>query len=377
MPDARSAAASVQPARAVSPGLLSYMAGEGGYEQVAFWYDRATGLRAIIAIYDTTLGPSLGGVRMYPYATEDQAVVDVLRLAKAMAYKNAAAGLNLGGGKAVIIGDPAREKSEALFRSFGRFVHSQGGRYYTATDVGTTYDDMVFVRMETPYVTGVPEIMGGGGDTSANTALGIWEGIQVCVREALRREGVAGLRASVQGTGKVGARLAEHLVGGGAIVTVCDTDEGRLERLRSRFPIQVVAPEEIYDVPCDIFAPCALGAVINDETIPRLRCAIVAGGANNQLAEERHGAILQERGILYAPDFVINAGGVINCYDELEGYRPERAAARTRNIARTLEQVFQLARSERIPTSEAANHVAEERMRVMAAVHRTYKPERV
>ncbi|MBI4496413.1 MAG: Glu/Leu/Phe/Val dehydrogenase [Chloroflexi bacterium] len=348
------------------------MAGEGGYEQVAFWYDRATGLRAIIAIYDTTLGPALGGVRMYPYPTEQAAVLDVLRLAKAMAYKSAAAGINLGGGKAVIIGDPARDKSEALFRAFGRFVHSLNGRYYTATDVGTTPEDMVFIRQETPFVAGLPEVMGGGGDTSANTALGIWEGLKVCIQEALGRETPEGVRVAVQGLGKVGYRLVEYLVTAGARVTVTDVDPARLRRSTERYPVTVVPPEAIYDVECDVFSPNALGAVLNDHTIPRLRCAIVAGGANNQLAAPHHGRMLHQRGILYAPDYVINAGGVINCYDELEGYRPERAAARTRTIAHTLAQVIALARSEGLPTADAADRLAEERMRTIGAVHRTY-----
>lgn len=361
------------PALVPSGGLLAHMAREGGYEQVAFWHDRATGLRSIIAIYDTTLGPALGGVRMYPYTTEEEALTDVLRLSKAMAYKSAAAGLNLGGGKAVIIGDPATDKSEGLFRSFGRFVDSLNGRYYTATDVGTMPDDMVYVRQETPYVTGIPELMGGGGDTSANTAVGLWEAVQVCVREALHRDALAGVRVAVQGVGKVGFRLVEFLVQSGAVVTLTDTDLSHIERVRERFPVSVVEPEAIYDVDCDIFSPNAMGAILNDATIRRLRCAIVAGGANNQLAEPRHARALQERGILYAPDYVINAGGVINCFDEIGGYRPERAAARARNIGRTLARVFATAQREGLTTAAAADRLAEERMRVIGAVHRTYR----
>lgn len=361
--------------RAASAGVLAQLSSRGD-EQLAFWYDKVTGLKSIIAIYDTTLGPALGGVRMFPYPTEEKAVADVLRLAQAMAYKAAAAGLNLGGGKAVILADPAQDKSEGLFRAFGRFVHSLGGRYITTTDVGTVSQDLVWIRAETPHVTGLPEVHGGSGDTSLATALGIWVGMKVCAKHTFGSETLKARRVVVQGVGKVGYRLVEHLVKEGAEVTIADVDEGHVARVAAAFPVSVVSSEAVYAQPCDIFSPNALGAVLNDETIPQLRCAIVAGGANNQLAEERHGALLHRRGILYAPDYVINAGGVINCADELEpgGFRPERALAKVQAIGDTLSQVLALAHQRQLAPAEAADRLAEERIALIGRVHRTYLP---
>ncbi|MBM2826162.1 MAG: Glu/Leu/Phe/Val dehydrogenase dimerization region [Dehalococcoidia bacterium] len=344
----------------------------GDYEQVALWYDKAVGLRAIIAIHDTTLGPALGGTRMYPYATEDDAIIDALRLARAMTYKCAAAGLNLGGGKAVIIGDPAKDKSEGLFRSFGRFVHSLGGRYITTTDVGTSIEDLIYVREETPYVTGLPENMGGSGGTSRATAVGIVAAMEVCAREALQASSLSGIRVAVQGVGKVGGYLVEFLTEQGAVVTIADVNENRAKEVASQFPAKVVPTPEIHREECDIFSPNGMGGIINDETIPSLRCSIVAGGANNQLAEEHHGDLLQDVGILYAPDYIINAGGVINCAEEMDGYNLHRAMDRVKGIGRVMERLIAYSKKHSVSVSRAANHLAEERIRTIGQVHRTY-----
>ncbi len=336
--------------------------GEGSHEQVVFCESKAAGLKAIIAIHDTTLGPALGGCRMWPYKSEQEALTDVLRLSRGMTYKAAAAGLNLGGGKAVIMGDPKRDKSEALFRVFGRFVESLNGRYITAEDVGTTVLDMEYIFMETKYVTGVAPAHGGSGDPSPVTAYGVFRGMQASVKEALGAGTLAGLRVAVQGLGNVGGHVVEHLVKDGARVIVTDIDQDKCRRFAEEQGVEVVAPEAIYDVPCDIFSPNALGAVLNDDTLPRLRCRIVCGGANNQLAEDRHGRALMDRGILYAPDFVVNAGGLINVYVEMEGYVRDRALRMAQSIYDTLERVYSIAREQKVPTFVAADRLAEERI---------------
>lgn len=341
-----------------------------GFEQVVFCNDVETGLKAIIAIHDTTLGPALGGVRMWNYNSEEEALRDVLRLAKGMTYKNAAAGLNLGGGKAVIIGDPKKDKSEALFRSFGRFVETLNGRYITAEDVGTFEEDMDYIHMETEYVTGTSRK--GAGDPSPVTALGIYYGMKQAAKEAFGSDSLKGLTIAVQGVGQVAYHLCKHLHEEGAELIVTDINEEAVERAVKEFAATSVKPDEIYDVDCDIFSPCALGGIINDETIPRLKAKVIAGSANNQLEKEEHGRILHEKGILYAPDFVINAGGVINVAEELAGYNRQRALNKVKSIYNILETVFEISRQKNIPTSIAANELAEKRIQSMRKMKRLY-----
>jgi leucine dehydrogenase len=336
------------------------------YEQIVFCQDQASGLKAIIAIHDTTLGPALGGLRMWNYASEEEALTDVLRLAKGMTYKNAAAGLNLGGGKAVIIGNAKTDKSEALFRAFGRYVQSLSGRYITAEDVNTTVADMDFIHMETDYVTGVSPAFGSSGNPSPVTAYGVYRGMKAAAKWKFGSDSLAGKTVAVQGVGNVAYNLCRHLHEEGAHLVVTDINEEALKRAETDFGATVVKPDEIYAVDCDIFAPCALGAVINDKTIPMLKAQIVAGAANNQLAEDRHGDVLEERGILYAPDFVINAGGVINVADELEGYNRERAMKKVELIYDNMQRVFEIAERDGVPTHVAAEKMAEERIQMMA-----------
>ncbi len=345
---------------------------EGSHEQVVFCENKAANLRAIIAIHDTTLGPALGGVRLWPYKNEQEALTDVLRLSRGMTYKAAAAGLNLGGGKAVIIGDPKRDKNEALFRVFGRFVESLNGRYITAEDVNTNVHDMEYIFMETKYVTGVAPAHGGSGDPSPVTAFGVFRGMQASAKEAFGSESLAGKRVAVQGLGNVGGHLVEHLTKEGAKVVVTDIDQEKCRRMTESFGVEVVAPDKIYDAACDIFAPCALGAIINDETLPRLRCQVVCGGANNQLAEERHGVELEKRRILYAPDYVVNAGGLINVYVEMEGYVRERALRMAQNIYDTVERVYKIAKELKIPTYVAADRLAEERVQRIGQIKKGF-----
>src|SRR6056297_330777 len=341
------------------------------YEQVVFNYDEASGLKAIIAIHDTTLGPALGGTRIWDYETEEEALNDVLRLAKGMTYKSAAAGLNLGGGKAVIIGDPKEIKSEELWRAYGRFVQSLNGRYITAEDVNTNVDDMHIVAEETDFVTGLPST---SGDPSPVTALGVFHGIRASADEVYSTDDLNGKVVAVQGVGHVGYYLVKHLKEAGADVVVTDIKQENIDQVVEDFGVQVVEPGKIYSVECDIFAPCALGAVINDDTIPQLKCDIVAGAANNVLEEERHGDILEEKGILYAPDYVINAGGVINVYDELIGSDRERALRRAKNIYNNIKKVFKISKRDDISTYKAADIMAEERIKNIGNVRRNYIP---
>jgi leucine dehydrogenase len=305
-----------------------------GHEEVVYFNDPSSGLRAIIAIHSTVLGPALGGTRFYPYSSEDAALQDVLRLSRGMTYKAAAAGLDLGGGKAVILGDPKRSKSEQLLRAYGRFVESLGGRYITAEDIGTSRDDMDVIRRETRFVTGVSPSIGGSGDPSAITAYGVYLSMLACAEDRWHTHSLQGRRVAVQGVGKVGHALVKLLVEqGGAKVIVSDIDVDSVARAVRDFGADTAPPDQIHAVECDVFAPCALGGIINDETTPRLRCSVVAGSANNQLERPEHGKALQELGILYAPDFVVNAGGLINVADELRGYQPERASRGLHNRA--------------------------------------------
>ncbi len=345
------------------------------YEQLVFCQDKVSGLKAIIAIHDTTLGPALGGTRMWPYTSEEDAIVDVMRLSRGMTYKNAAAGLNLGGGKAVIIGDPRTDKSEAMFRAFGRFVESLNGRYITAEDVGICVEDMDIVRKETRHVNGVGAIAGASGDPSPVTAFGVLRGIKACAKAVWGKESLAGKTVSIQGLGHVGYYLAKYLHAEEANLVVTDINNANIERVVKETGARAVTSAEIYDVDCDIFAPSALGAIINDETIPKLKCRIVAGAANNQLKEERHGDILHGKGILYAPDYIINAGGVINAADEFNGgYNRERAFKAVEIVYRNLEEIIAISTKENIPTYKAADILAERRIAALGKVRSKFLP---
>jgi leucine dehydrogenase len=346
-----------------------------GHEQVVYFNDAASGLRAIVAIHSTELGPALGGTRFYPYRSDDEALRDVLRLSRGMTLKAAAAGLDLGGGKAVIIGDPLREKSEVLLRTYGRFVESLGGRYVTAEDVGTGRDDMDIVRRETRFVGGVSTALGGSGDPSPVTAYGVYLAMLACAEETWREHSLRGRRVAVQGAGKVGYHLIKHLVeDGGAEVIVADVDVDAVARAVRDFGVQTAAADRIHAIECDVFAPCALGGIINDESLPQLRCSVVAGSANNQLDRPEHGAALAERAILYAPDFVANAGGLINVADELHGYVPARAKASVEGVYRTLREVFRIAREDRTSTAAAAERFAESRLQRIGRLRRFWVP---
>ncbi|HEX8260088.1 MAG TPA: Glu/Leu/Phe/Val dehydrogenase dimerization domain-containing protein [Rubrobacteraceae bacterium] len=342
------------------------------YEQLVFCHDKATGLRAIIAIHDTTLGPALGGCRMWPYNTEAEAVTDALRLARGMTYKAAASGLNLGGGKSVIIGDPHKDKTEALFRSLGRYVETLGGRYIVAEDVGISTGDINYVQVETSYVVGVDVTYGGSGDPSPFTALGVLQGMRACAEEVFGTTSLEGRTVAVQGLGHVGYHLCRLLHDEGAHLVVVDLEPEATERAMREFCAKAVEPDEILRIPCDIFAPCALGAVINDQTLPLLRCQIVAGSANNVLDESRHGETLAERGILYAPDYVINAGGLINVADELEGYSERRAKGRVMRIEDSVRRIIAISKRDGVPTNVAADTLALERIAAISSMERLH-----
>jgi len=334
-----------------------------GYEQIFKCEDPDSGLRAVIAVHNTTLGPALGGLRMWPYASWDDAIFDVLRLSKGMTYKSAVADTGLGGGKSVIIGNPKTEKTEALFRAMGRFVDSLEGRYITAEDVGTCVEDMVQVRAETKNVTGLPLDMGSSGDPSPWTALGCFHGIRACLEEKFGSGDMKGRTMAIQGCGHVGEFLARDLHKEGAELMLADISPERAKALADETGGTVVDPVEILSVECDVFAPCALGAVVNDETLDKLQCKIIAGAANNVLLREEHGLRLKEADILYAPDYVINAGGIINVSIEVEGaYEAERSRKKVENIYVALKRVFEIAKEQNISTNEASNHLAEERL---------------
>ncbi len=340
------------------------------HEQVMFCYDAGTGLRAVIAIHNTVLGPALGGTRFWNYAHDEEAIIDALRLSRGMTFKAAITGLHLGGGKAVIIGDPRKHKSEALFRRYGQFVNSLGGRYITAEDVGTTSSDMEWIRRESKYVMGLPEYLGGGGDPSPFTAYGVYLGMKAAACTVYGTDSLQGLKIIVQGVGHVGTHLVEHLLKEEAKVFVCDIYEDRLQAVSAKYRVQVVAPEDVFTVPVDIYAPCALGATVNDATIPQMKCAIIAGGANNQLQDEqKHGRQLMNQGILYAPDFVINAGGLINVACEWEGYNRQRSMAQCERIYDRTLHIIRYAADKGIPTAQAAHELALQRIQSIAAIN--------
>ena len=335
------------------------------HQQVLFGNDAETGLQCIIAIHDQTLGPALGGTRMKTYHSTYEALVDVLRLSRGMTYKAAAANLSLGGGKAVIIGDPDKDKSEELLKAYGRFVNGLGGQYITAEDVGTTVPDMVIVRSQTEYVTGLPVENGGSGDPSPVTAIGCFHGLRAAADEVWGSDDLEGKTVAVQGLGKVGWHLAVLLKEAGARLIVADVRKDVVDRAREELGAEVEDPDRIHAAECDIFSPCALGAVINNQSIEELKCKVIAGAANNQLADERvQGPMLKLRGILYAPDFVINAGGLINVSGELdpEGYDQEKQVERAKHIYDAIQACIQLAKQKNIPTAEAAVHIANERI---------------
>jgi len=344
----------------------------GGHEEVVFCHDPSVGLKAIIAIHNTSLGPALGGTRMWPYKHEDEALVDVLRLSKGMTYKASAAGLNLGGGKAVIIGDPKKDKTEGLFRAFGQFVNSLNGRYITAEDVGTGVTDMEHVYMETPWVTGIPKDFGGSGDPSPYTAHGVLMGLKAAVKFKLGTDNLKDVRIAVQGLGNVGTNLVKYLTQEGAKVIVSDIDADKVKRHVDQYKVEGANPDQILFTECDVLAPCALGAIVNDQSIGKLKTKVIAGGANNVLAEQRHGDQLRELGILYAPDFVINAGGLMNVFVELEGYSPDRAFEKTRRVYDNCWKVFEIAKRDNVGTHIAADRMAEERIKTIGSLRQRH-----
>lgn len=343
------------------------------HEQVIYCYDHHTGLKAIIAIHNTILGPALGGCRVYPYASEADALNDALRLSRSMTYKSAMANVNFGGGKAVIIGDPKKMSSEPLFRAFGRFVETLNGRYITAEDVGTNVNVMTWIMQETDHVVGRPTYCGGLGDPSPVTAHGVYFGIKAAAKKRLSATSLSSLKVAVQGLGHVGYHLCKELAQEGAQLFVSDIDPNAIKRVTEEFKATAVAPQDIYSLPVDVFSPCALGAVINDQTISALKCSVVAGAANNQLQDEnKHGMMLKNKNILYAPDYVINAGGLIDVVAEHQGYQQDYALAQSERIYDTLLKAFDLSEQENISTIRASNKTAEARIAAMANLNDIY-----
>jgi len=340
-----------------------------GHEQLLLSHDPSCGYLGIIAIHDTTLGPALGGTRFWKYDSTEAAITDALRLARGMTYKSAVAGINLGGGKSVIVGDNKRTDREALFRAHGRFVETLNGRYITAEDIGTSPADMEHIKLETDHVAG---LLGLSGDPSPVTAYGVYVGIKAAAKDRWGNDSLAGRTVAVQGAGKVAYYLCRHLHGEGVKIIVTDIDQEKVKRVVAETGAKAVAPDVIYDQAADIYAPGALGATINDDTLRRLKVEIIAGGANNQLAENRHGDELESRGILYAPDYVINGGGVINVYGEIHRWPAERAQKKAGEIYDTLLRIFEIARQEKIPTYRAADRLAEQRIAAVAGLDKMW-----
>ncbi len=334
------------------------------YENIFFCQEKTLGLKAIIAIHDTTLGPAAGGIRMWPYESEADAINDVLRLARGMTYKCAAAGASYGGGKCVVIGDPKRDKTEARLRALGRFIHRLNGLFLTGVDVGTTPDDMLVMRQETPYVVTVPEAWGGPGDSSQATAFGVVQGIRACLNKVYGSPELQGRTVALQGVGAVGTHALKYLVDAGAIVSLADIDQERARLVAAEYNAHVVSPEEIHSLKVDVYCPCALGNVLNDQTIPALRCKIVCGSANNQLGEERHGDLLQQRGILYAPDYIVNTGGLLAGLDSLNpgGFNRQRTMEQVSRLYEAMENVMAISKEQHIATYRAADMLAEQRI---------------
>jgi|SRR5690554_6886871 len=346
-----------------------------GYEQLVYMYDRNSGLKGAICIHNTTLGPALGGTRVWEYESEDDAIYDVMRLARGMTKKAACAGLNLGGGKAVIIGNSKKlkvdtVKREAFWRAFGRYVDSLNGRYITAEDVGTSPEDMNFVNMETNYVVGLAD---KSGDPSPFTALGVLKGIKACLKEHCGSAKLEGITVAVQGVGHVGYHLCDYLHQEGAKLVVCDVDAERTEAVKKQFNAKVVSVDEIYDQVCDVFAPCALGSVISKETLDRLQCKIIAGAANNVLKDSAaDGQLLHDRGFVYAPDYVINAGGLINVYQEIQGYKKENAIRQIDLIFDRVREIIRVSKETNTPTYLVADNMAENRINMMRNINSIY-----
>jgi leucine dehydrogenase len=341
---------------------LTDPAGDIDHEQVVFCQDRPTGLRTIIAIHSTLLGPALGGTRFYPFASEAAALKDVLRLSRAMTYKSSAAGLDFGGGKAVIIGDAKKDKSEELLRAYARYVDSLSGRYITTEDVGTSVPDMDIISTVTKFVTGTPISKGGSGDPSEATAWGVFSAMREVARRLWNAESLEGKHVAIQGVGKVGTFIAQHLAKDGARLTVGDVSKEAAERARSELDATIVEADEVHAVECDIFSPCALGGALNENTISQLRCRAIVGCANNQLASHECADAVEARDILYAPDYIVNAGGVINIAHEVGGYDKEKAFAHAWKVGETLGRVLDIAKHQGITTAAAADHLAEERL---------------
>lgn len=333
-------------------------------ENLYFCQETTSGLKAVIAIHDTTLGPAAGGIRMWTYATEMDAVKDALRLARAMTYKWAAAGVNLGGGKCVIIGDPKRDKTEALLRRLGRFIQHLNGRFHAGADLGTTLSDMEVIAIDCSYIVPASEEKGGPGDSAPATAFGVVQAMRACLNALDASPDLQGRSIAIQGVGAVGKAVVERLAGAGAIITIADIDRGRVEWMAANYPLRVAHPEDIARLPVDVYCPCALGGVLNDASIPELKCKIVCGSANNQLAEERHGDRLAQRGILYAPDYIVNAGGALWSVDSLDpsGFNRQRALETVARIYETTARLIDLAREQSISTARAADVLAEQRI---------------
>ena len=342
--------------------VLGLMA-EMEHENVMFFNDNETGLKGIIAVHDTTIGPSLGGCRIWNYQNEQDAVLDVLRLSRGMTFKSAISGIDLGGGKAVIISPNKEQRTEKYWRKFGQFVDRLNGSYITAEDVGTSTREISYIMQETRHVAGKPVESGGTGDPSPFTAYGVFLGLKASVKEAFGSDDLTGKKIAVQGIGHVGKYLVDHLTKAGAKVYITDIHEDNLKAVAKESGATVVGINEIYDLDVDVYAPCALGATINTDTIGRLKCAVIAGAANNQLADEQvHGQLLLDKGILYAPDFLINAGGVISCYREVRELSEKEAMKYIDDIYSKTLQIFARSKEEKVPTQEAAIRIAKERI---------------
>ena len=335
---------------------------QGEYENLILCHDRDSGLKAVIAIHDTSLGPALGGCRMWNYSTEEDAIIDVMRLAKAMTYKSAMAEIKHGGGKAVIIGDPYKDKNASLLKAFGKFVNRLNGLYITAEDVGIRPEDIEQISQTTSFTVGKPVSKGGSGSPSWATAFGVFNGIKACLKFVYGSENLTGIPIVIQGVGSVGYDLARYLAENRADLYISDIDKEKAKKIAHLLKTKVCDPDEIFDIDCTVFSPCALGGIINDETIPRLKCKIIAGAANNQLLEERHGEVLHKKGVLYAPDYVINAGGLINVSEKLVGYSRDRVTGKVKRISDRLSHLFKVSKAGGISTLSAANRIAEQRI---------------
>jgi leucine dehydrogenase len=347
--------------------------GKYNYQQVNFCNDNSSGLKAIIAIHDTTLGPALGGVRMWPFPSEEAALEDVLRLSRGMTYKAAISGVNLGGGKSVIMGDPNTQKTEALIRAMGRFIHSLGGKYIAGQDIGTNSHDMAVIALETPFVSCVHEKAGGPGDPSFATAYGVKAGMQAILKEVYGSDSLADRRIAVQGVGNVGYFVAKYCHKEGAKIIATDISEEALKRCKEEFAAEIVGPDDFYEVDCDIFSPCSFGAVVNDDTVNRFKCKGIAGSANNVLAEDRHADDLQKRDIIYGPDYLVNSGGLIHCQEEVLGeVIRDRVLEKVSRIFDQTLQVIRKAKEEKITTAVACDRLAEERINSIHEIKRIW-----